>query len=93
MSGQISDNQTTVGGPFQLRNGATVIIKVEGRETARTVSSTIGGTHAFFRVTFDHPGLFRVEASFEGRRGSFSPARVTAPTRNDANITMDPSMS
>ena len=80
LSGQVLDNPP--GASITSRDGATVIITVESRglEVARTTSSTIGGNAGSYRVTFDHPGRFRITASFGGRSHSFEPARVTTPT-------------
>ena len=84
VNGTIAD-QVAVGS-FQARNDAMVIIKVEGREAARIRSSTIDGTPGSYRVTFNHPGTFRVEASFDGGPiTSGEPERHTAPTR-EGNI-------
>ena len=80
LSGRVFDNPP--GASITYRNGATVIITAENRglEVARTISSTIGGNAGSYRVTFDHPGRFRITASFDGRSHSFEPARVTTPT-------------
>ena len=80
LSGQVFDNPP--GGTTTSRDGATVIITVESRglEVARTTSSTIGGNAGSYRVTFDHPGRFRITASFGDRNNSFEPARITTPT-------------
>ena len=80
LSGRVFD--TPPGESLTYRNGATVIITVEspGLEVARTTSSTIGGNAGSYRVTFDHPGRFRITASFDGRSHSFEPARITTPT-------------
>ena len=80
LSGQVFDRPP--GASIAFRNGATVIITVESRglEVARTTSSTIGGNAGSYRVTFDHPGSFRITASFGGRSNSFEPARITTPT-------------
>ena len=84
------------GETVTFKNDATIIITVEydvrevdgtlqvvndGVEVARTTSSTIGGNEGRYRVTFDHPGTFRVMSSFDGRSDSFTPPRVTSPTR------------
>ena len=71
LSGQVFD--TPPGVSVTERNGATVIITTESRglEVARTTSSTIGGNAGSYRVTFDHPGSFRITASFDGRSNSF----------------------
>ena len=80
LSGQVRDTPPATG-TITNRNGATVIITVEGREAARTTSRTIGGNAGSYRVTFDHPGTFRVTASFEGRSDSFDfrTTRTTQP--------------
>ena len=70
LSGQVRDTPPTTG-MITNRNGATVIITVEGREAARTTSRTIGGNDGSYRIAFDHPGTFRITASFESRRDSF----------------------
>ena len=66
------------------RNNATVTVAVEGREVGSTTSS---GTNAAgtplgnYRITFDHPGTFRVTASFTGLNDEvFNPARLIAAT-------------
>ena len=79
---------TTIGGrvadrpPSGLtyRDGAIVTAGVEGREVARTVSRTIGGNFGRYSIMFDHPGTFRVAASFEGRTGGYPIARHTGST-------------
>ena len=68
------------GGAAIIRNGVPVIVYVEGREVARTVSRTIGGNFGRYSIKFDHPGTFRVAASFEGRTGEYSIARHTGST-------------
>ena len=80
LSGRVFDNPP--GPSITFRNGATVIITTESRglEVARTTSSTIRGDAGSYRVTFDHPGRFRITASFGGRSDSFEPARITTPT-------------
>ena len=80
LSGQVFD--TPPGASVTFRNGATVSITTESRglEVARTTSSTIGGNAGSYRVTFAHPGRFRITASFGGRSNSFEPARITTPT-------------
>ena len=62
------------------RNGATVIVELEGRKAADTVSRIIGGNAGSYRITFDHPGTFRATASFESRTDDQSYARHTDPT-------------
>ena len=85
LSGQIMD--TDPAGP---RNDVPIIIEVEGREAARTVSRTIGGTVGSYRITFDHPGSFRASASFEGRTGNYSPARYTGAAAPTGSIVLRP---
>ena len=89
LSGEVFD--TVPGGPrnevpviikvevieMTSRGGVPTITKVEGREAARTVSSTIGGNAGSYRITFDHPGTFRATASFGGRSGEYSLGRTT----------------
>ena len=83
LSGRVFDNPPGASTPIR-KNGATVIITVENRglEVARTTSSTIGGNVGSYRVRFDHPGIFRIEASFDGRSDITENASViTIPTR------------
>ena len=80
LSGRVFDNPP--GASIDYRNGATVVIAVEGREAARTVSRTIGGNVGSCSITFDHPGAFRVTASFEGRSHSLEFAGVRDRTRS-----------
>ena len=68
------------------RNGATVIVEVEGREAARTTSRTIGGNAGSYRITFDHPGTFRATASFGGREGVYSLGRFTGTDATTGTI-------
>ena len=78
IDGQVIDNLPS--GTSAFRNGAPVIVYAEGRKVADTVSRTIGGTFGRYSIMFDHPGTFRVAASFEGRTGEYSIARHTGPT-------------
>ena len=78
MSGLVTDCLSTTS--CSNRNGATVIIEVEGRKAADTVSRTIGGNAGSYRITFDHPGTFRSTASYAGRTDDGSYARHPAPT-------------
>ena len=80
LSGRVFDNPP--GASVISRNGATVIITVESRglEVARTTSSTLEGNPGSYRVTFDHPGRFRITASFGGRSHSFGAVGITTPT-------------
>ena len=81
------------GSSGSARNNATVTAAVEGREVASTTSS---GTRADgtptgnYRITFDHPGTFRVTASFTGLNDEvFNPARLTAATHTN-NFVLSP---
>ena len=78
LSGRVNDNLPS-GGSI-IRNGVPVIVYVEGREATRTDSRTIGGNVGRYVIMFDHPGTFRVAASFGGRTGGYSIARHTGPT-------------
>ena len=78
ISGRVDDNPP--GGGSIIRNGVPVIVYVEGREAERTSSRTIGGSVGRYVIMFDHPGTFRVAASFGGRTGGYSIARHTGPT-------------
>ena len=79
LSGRVLDNPP--GASIDYRNGATVVITVEDHEAARTVSRTIEGNAGNYSVTFDHPGTFRVTASFEGRSESFAEVRYRNRTK------------
>ena len=64
------------------RDGAIVTVSVERREVARTVSRTIGGNVGSYNsITFDHPGTFRITASFSGRSDIIEPRRITDATK------------
>ena len=78
---------TLPGGTLFARNGVLVIVYVEGREVGRTVSPTISADSGTYLITFDHPGTFRAEASFEAKTGDYSPARYTdAIARQPINL-------
>ena len=83
LSGRVFDNPPGASTTIP-RNGATVIITTENRglEVARTTSSTLEGNMGSYRVTFDHPGSFRVTTSFGGRSNSFEAVRITTPNYN-----------
>ena len=72
------------------RGGVPTLTKVEGREAARTVSSTIGGTEGSYSITFDHPGSFWASASFDGRSGNYSLARYTGAAATTGSIVLRP---
>ena len=80
LDGRVFDNPP--GASIDYRNGATVVIAVEGREAARTVSRTIGGNVGSYSITFDHPGAFRITGSFESRSHSVGFAGVRDRTRS-----------
>ena len=71
-------------------DGVRILTEVEGREAARTVSRTIGGTEGRYRITFDHPGSFKASASFQGRTGSYSLNRYTGADATTGTIDMRP---
>ena len=72
------------------RGGVPTLTKVEGREAARTVSRTIGGTEGSYSITFDHPGSFWASASFEGRSGNYSLSRNTGAAATTGSIVLRP---
>ena len=78
------------GGSVSSTDDVPVIIKVEGRETARTDSRTIGGSPGSYRIKFDHPGTFRASASFEGRTGTYAHARYTDAALTTGSIVVRP---
>ena len=84
LSGRVFD--TPPDGTTVSRNGATVIIEAEGHEVGRTVSSTIDGVSGSYRITFDHPGTFRVTTSFAGRSHTFLLTSITKATIDYINI-------
>ena len=65
LDGRVTD--TLPSGVIIARNGATVIVSVEGREVDRTLSRTVEGRIGDYIITFDHPGAYRASASFNGR--------------------------
>ena len=86
LSGRVFD--TPPGSTVVIRNGAEVIVEVESREADRTVSSTIDGSPGSYRITFDHPGTFRVNTSFAGRSNTLLFSGIT-----DAATTYSPVMN
>ena len=76
LSGRVFDRPP--GSSVVARNDAAVIVEVEGREAGRTVSSTIDSSPGSYRITFDHPGTFRVTTSFESRSNTLLFSRITA---------------
>ena len=76
LSGRVFDRPP--GSSVVARNDAAVIVEVEGREAGRTVSSTIDGSPGSYRITFDHPGTFRVTTSFESRSNTLLFPQITA---------------
>ena len=85
LRGVISDNQLASGGTIPPRNGARVTAVVEGREA---VSVTSGGTDTSgnplgnYRITFSHPGTFKITASFDGRSDVNEPVHGPYPNAN-----------
>ena len=72
VSGQVID----VSGTPVNRNGATVTARVEGRVVASVTSSgtnATGNPAGNYSITFDHPGAFRVTASYLGRMSESNP--------------------
>ena len=85
ISGRVNDNLPS--GSAVVRNGAPVMVYVEGREVGRTVSPTISTDSGTYLITFDHPGTFRAAASFEAQTGDYSPARyIDAIARHTINL-------
>ena len=67
LSGQVRDTPPTTGMIIN-RNGATVIITVEGREAARTTSRTIGGNDGSYRIDAVTSGRLRYITASDGNR-------------------------
>ena len=79
ISGRVADRPPS---GLTYRDGAIVTASVEGREVARTVSRTIeGNVGSYNSITFDHPGTFRITASFRGQSDIVEPPRITDATK------------
>ena len=79
ISGRVADRPPS---GLTFRDDAIVTVSVERREVARTVSRTIGGIKGSYNsITFDHPGTFRITASFSGRSDIVEPPRITDATK------------